>query len=184
MKLTPSLSLMKWNHTNFFYDITKSKSQIFETSYFKPNELKPYLRSTLYMEKLKVLHVNIQSMKRNFENLKALLEECEFVFNMICVSEKWCSNTELQNNSNVSLTGFDSVPYERSKKNRGGGVLIFIKKNLSYKIRKNLSESDGRKEILSLEVSRKNSSKIPLSCCCKPPKSDNDIFKHVFETSF
>ena len=115
-------------------------------------------------------------MKRNFENLKALLEEGEFVFNIICVSEKWCSNTELQNNSNVSLTGFDSVPYERSKKNRGGG-----KKNLSYKIRKNLSESDERKE---MKVSRKNSSKIPLSCCCTPLKSDNDIFKHVLETSF
>ena len=98
---------------NFFYDITKFS---FETSYFKTNEVKLYLRSTQYLEKLNVLHVNIQSIKRNFENLKALLEECEFVFNIICVSETWCSNTELQNNSNLSLTGFDSVSYERSKK--------------------------------------------------------------------
>ena len=30
----------------------------------------------------------------------------------------------------------DSVPYERSKRSRIGRVLIFIKKNLSYKIRK------------------------------------------------
>ena len=93
------------------------------------------------------------------------MEECEFVFNIICVSETWCSNTELQNNSNLSLTGFDSVPYERSKKNRGGGVLIFIKKNLSYKIRKDLSESDEHKKIVSLEVSCKSSSNILLSCC-------------------
>ena len=139
------------------------------------------------MEKLNVLHVNIRSIKRNFENLKALLEECEFVFNIICVSETWCSNTELQNNSNLSLTGFDSVPYEKSKKNRGGGVLIFIKKNLSYKIRKDLSESDEHKEILSLEVSCKNSSNILLSCCYKPPKGDNDILsmflKQVFKKS-
>ena len=139
------------------------------------------------MEKLNVLHVNIRSIKRNFENLKALLEECEFVFNIICVSETWCSNTELQNNSNLSLTGFDSVPYERSNKNRGGGVLIFIKKNLSYKIRKDLSESDEHKEILSLEVSCKNSSNILLSCCYKPPKGDNDILsmflKQVFKKS-
>ena len=115
------------------------------------------------------------------------MEECEFVFNIICVSETWCSNTELQNNSNLSLTGFDSVPYERSKKNRGGGVLIFIKKNLSYKIRKDLSESDEHKEILSLEVSCKNSSNILLSCCYKPPKGDNDILsmflKQVFKKS-
>ena len=106
MKLGLSLSLMKGTQTNFF-DITKSS---FETSYFKPNELKLCLRSTQYLEKLNVLHVNIQSIKHNFENLKAILEECDFIFNIICVSETWCQNTELQNNSNLSITGFDSVP--------------------------------------------------------------------------
>ena len=100
--------------------------------YFKPNQVKPYLRSTQYLEKLNVLHVKIRSTKCNFQNLKALLEECELVFSIRYVSETWCSNTELQNNSNLSLAGFDSVPYERSKKSRrGGGVLIFIKKNYS-----------------------------------------------------
>ena len=78
--------------TNFFYNMIKSS---FETSYFKPNEVKPYLRSTQYLEKRTVLQVNIRSIKRNFENLKALFEECEFVFNIVCVSEPWCSNTEL-----------------------------------------------------------------------------------------
>ena len=125
------------------------------------------------------------SIKRNFENLKALLEECELVCNMICVSETWCSNTELQNNASLSLAGFDSVPYKRSR--RGGGVLIFIKKNLSYKIRKDLSESDEHKEILSLEILYKNSFNILLGCCYKPLKGDNDILsmflKHVFEKS-
>ena len=66
--------------------------------------------------------------------------------------------------------------------------MIFIKKNLSYKIRKDLSESDEHKEILSLEVSCKNSSNILLSCCYKPPKGDNDILsmflKQVFRKSF
>ena len=68
--------------TNFFDDVTKSN---FETSHFKPNKVKPYLRSTQYLEKLNVLHVNIRSIKRNFENLKALLEECELVFNITCL---------------------------------------------------------------------------------------------------
>ena len=172
-------------NTNFFDDITKPN---FETSYFTPNKVKPYLRSTQYLEKLNGLHVNIQNIKRKFENLKALLEECELVFNIICVSETWCSNTELQSNSNLSLAGFDSVPYERSKKSkRGGGVLIFIKKKLSYKIRKDLSESDEHKEILSLVNSYKNSSNILLSCCYMPPKGDNDILsifiKQVFKKS-
>ena len=65
--------------TIFFY-ITQSS---FGTSYFKPNEVKPYLRSTQYLEKLNVLHVNIRSKKRYFENVRALVEECEFVFNIM-----------------------------------------------------------------------------------------------------
>ena len=79
--------------TNFFDEITKSD---FETSYFKPNEVKPYFQTTQYLEKHNVLLVNIRSSKPKFEIIKALLEECELVFNIICVSETWCSNTKLQ----------------------------------------------------------------------------------------
>ena len=41
--------------TKFFCYITKSS---FKNSYFKPNEVKPYLRSTQYLEKLNDLYVN------------------------------------------------------------------------------------------------------------------------------
>ena len=88
----------------------------------------------------------IRSIKSNFENLKTLQEECELVFNILCVSETWYSNTGLKNNSNLSLAGLDSVPYERCKKSgREGRVELFILKNLSYKIRKDLSEFDEQK---------------------------------------
>ena len=103
------------------------------------------------------------------------------------MSQKDVLNIILQNNSNLSLAGFDSISYERSRGRRGGIVLIFIKKNLSYKIRKDLSESDEHKEILYMEISYKNSSNILLSCCYKPPKGDNDILsmflKQVFKKS-
>ena len=65
--------------------------------------------------------------------------------------------------------------------------MIFIKKNLFYKIQKDLSESDEHKGILSLEILNKNSSSILLSCCYKPPKGDNDtlsmFLKLVFKKS-
>ena len=85
--------------TNLFDDMTKSN---FQTSYFKPNKLKPYLPCAQYLEKLNVLYVSICSIEHNFENLKALLEECELVLSLICVSETWRLNTELQNHLNLS----------------------------------------------------------------------------------
>ena len=89
--------------TNFFYDITKSSLTKSKNSYIKPNEVKPYLRRTQYLEKLNVLYVNIRNIKHSFENLKALLEECEFVFSIICVSETCCSNTQVQNNLSLTI---------------------------------------------------------------------------------
>ena len=64
--------------------------------YFKPNEVKQYIRSTQYLEKCNALHVNICSIESNFENLKGQLGECELVFNIIYVSDTWCSNNELE----------------------------------------------------------------------------------------
>ena len=123
--------------TDLLNDIARSN---FETLYFKLNEVKLYLQNTQYLEKLYLLHVNIRSIESNLENLRGLLEECEFTFNIICISETGCSNTKLQNNSNFSPMGFDSVPYKIRETGRRDGVLIFIKKNLSYKIRKDFSE--------------------------------------------
>ena len=102
-------------NTTLLDDIARSN---FETQYFKLNEVKPYLQNTQYLEKLYLLHVNIRSIESNLENLKGLLEECEFVFKTICVSETWCSNTKLQNNSIFSDMGFDSVPYKISETGR------------------------------------------------------------------
>ena len=61
-------------------------------------------------------------------------------------------------------TGFNFVPYKRSKKSRGGGVLAFIKKNFSYKFWKGLSITDQHKEILSLEIASRNSPNTLWSC--------------------
>ena len=64
MKQTLSLSLMKGTKTQ---TLTKSN---FETSNFKPNEVKPYLPSTQYLEKLK----NLMSYLSIFNVLNVILK--------------------------------------------------------------------------------------------------------------
>ena len=81
-----------------------------------------------------------------------------FQYNSVCDSETWCSNTELPNNSNLSLTGFDSVLYERSKNRRWSWDLIFFNKESFLQNSKDLLGSDEDKEIFSPEILNKNSS--------------------------
>ena len=102
------------------------------------------------------------------------MEECDLVSNILCFS-KTCY-TDLQNNSNFFFrTRFAFDPQERSQKSRGGRVFTFIKKALSCKFRQNLVESDEHKEILSLEISNKNSCYVLLSRYYNSPKDGNDI---------
>ena len=99
--------------------------------------------------------MSIRSIKSNFENLKAQL----------------------------NLFSQDFNNYFNNYRRRGGALMI-IKKNLFCKLQKDFSQSDEHKEILSLEISCKNSSNILVSCCYKPPKGILSMFsKQVFKKS-
>ena len=102
------------------------------------------------------------------------MSETNFLFNIICITETWCSNDEIKSNSNLHLPNFEIIPLERKIKKRGGGVLIYIKKNLDYTIRNDLSVSDGDKEIVTVEFLNKDSKNILLSCCNRPPAGDSE----------
>ena len=80
---------------------------------------------------------NIQSIKRNFENLKTLLEKCELLFSYN-VSRKHGIQTLNNKSIQIFKLNLESFSYrillcslrKRCKNGRGGGVLIFITKNL------------------------------------------------------
>jgi exonuclease III len=116
------------------------------------------------------MHTNMRSLKHNFDKLNILLNETNFIFNIICVSETWCTDSELKNNSTLHLPTYKAVSLERSAKNRGGGVLMYIKENIPYKVRDDLTVSDGDKEIITIEIINKDSKNILLSVCYRPPK--------------
>ena len=97
------------------------------------------------------------------------MNETDFSFNIICVTETWCSDSELNNNSTFYLPNFKTIPLERKSKKRRGGVLIYLKNNLVYRMRDDLTVADGDKEILTIEILNQESKNILLSCCYRPP---------------
>ena len=53
-----------------------------------------------------VLHLNIRSMKKNFENFKEFLKNLSVSFSAVCLSETWCESQDESQNSNYILSGF------------------------------------------------------------------------------
>lgn len=41
-------------------------------------------------DKFSLLNINIRSIAKNFDNLKSMLHELKFSFQIICVTETWC----------------------------------------------------------------------------------------------
>ncbi|XP_065684402.1 putative uncharacterized protein DDB_G0289263 [Hydra vulgaris] len=151
---------------NYFNEINTSE---FKCKYFYPNEVKYFLKIDNINSYLNVVHINIRSLKKNFENFLNVICETDNSFNLICVTETWSSNEEFENNSNLQLPGFNAITLERNINKRGGGVLFYVRNSLLYNVRRDMSVSDENKKILTIEIINKKSKNLLISCCYRPP---------------
>ena len=160
---------------NFFdkNDFSKINAQYYSLDELQENRIAPDNKS------FSILHVNIRSLNKNFENFKLMLSDLNYEFSMICLSETWCSNESFQNNSDYNLSQYNSVHQERKNK-RGGGVCVYINKKHMFKQRNDFSISEEENETLSIEIINKNAKNIIVNTCYRPPGAKLKPFKtHV-----
>ena len=112
-----------------------------------PEELQKFLSDDKY-ENLSVLHLNIRSINENFENFKMFLSNLNFSFRIICFSETWWNDSNVDN-SNYELPNYISVHQIRNHY-KEGGVSVYIHKNFEFKVRNDLSINS--KDIESIDV--------------------------------
>ena len=170
---------------NFFNELN---TQNFKCSYLFPNEIESFLSEKENSETINEIHVNIRSLPKNVDNLLDVLRDSNYSFNIFCITETWCTDLTLQNNSNLHLPNFDIISQERKTNKRRGGVLIYIHKNLKCNLRNDLRVSGKDKEIFITEISRENDKNILLSCCYRPPNGDSEnlstfLQNHIIEKS-
>ena len=88
-----------------------------------PEELQKFLGSNKD-ENVSVLNLNIRSINKKFENIKMFLLNLNFSFSIICFSETWLNNSDVDN-SNYELLNYVSVHQIRNH-HKEGGVLVYI----------------------------------------------------------
>ena len=135
---------------NFFHELN---TRNFECSYLFPES---FLSEKENSETVNAIHVNIRSLSKNFDNLLDILRDSNYSFNILCITETWCTDSTLKSNSNLHLPNFDLISKERKTNKRGGGALIYIQKRLKCYLRNDLCVSDKDKEILTIEISREH----------------------------
>ena len=67
---------------------------------------------------INAVHVNIRSLSKNFDNNLDILRDN----NYSVITETWCMDSTLKNNSNLYLLNFDIISQERKTNKLGVGV--------------------------------------------------------------
>ena len=148
----------------------------YDSKYFHVNEINTFLNDLTRHENLSLLHLNIRSLRSNLDDFHTLLEKNKHPFNVICLTETWLNDHEFKANSNYHLPNYEGIHYERKTNKRGIGVLMYIRNDLSYKIRNDLCTSDGDREILTTELLTKSMKNIILQKVLTNATMENKLY--------
>ena len=103
---------------------------------------------------LSVLHLNISSIKKNFENLKLFLSSLSFDFSIICFSWPWLDESSLTSQLLHELPHYKSIHQIRNY-GKGCRVSIYIKDSTNFKPQPDLSINNNDVESISKEHAKK-----------------------------
>ena len=124
--------------------------------------------------------LNIRSLYPKIDQLKYFLKQHPLDF--LCINETWLNDTI--GNADIKIDGYNIVRRDRKiktsstesnkppKKSYGGGVLIYVKDNYSYKVRNDLVTDDI--ECLWIEVKIPGSNPFLINTCYRPPSANKE----------
>ena len=96
------------------------------------------------------LHLNIRSIPRNLNKLKAYLSMMKIEFSIIGISESWLTE---DSKDAYYINGYNNIHLCRKNK-RGGGVSLFIKPGISYTRHTDLDIINPFAEALFIEIKK------------------------------
>ena len=104
-----------------------------------------------------MLHLNIRSLQKNFDSLLNLLVTLKFEFEVICITETWCSDNSMK------LPEYKSIHQVRRAGKGGGGIAVCLHEALIFNIRHDLTADNANIEGLWVEIINKKSKNILIN---------------------
>ena len=115
--------------------------------------------------------LNINSLLLHIDELRVFMSSSKIDILMINETK---SDSTIHDNE-VHLTGFEIVRTDCKVNGRnGGGVCIYLRTNLNYKIRNDLS--NDKLECLTIEITKPRSKAFLVSTWYRPPNSPSELF--------
>ncbi|XP_065663007.1 uncharacterized protein LOC136085613 [Hydra vulgaris] len=158
----------------------KTQMSLIKTPYFDPYEFK--IKKDL--NSFSILHLNIRSMRQNFEKFKEFLFIINYSFDVVSLSETWHdSESPLELNSKYSLANYKLISQPRGSNKKGGGLGVYVLKKYQFKIKKQLSVANNNYKSLFIEVINAKNKNSIIGCVYRPPSGKIRSFQDFIEKS-
>ena len=157
-------------------------SNILKCEYLLENQFNNELENkAIKNDCMSLIHQNIRSAPKNLKNFEISLSNLGLKFKFLGLSETWFKdhNVELH-----GLTGYKAVHNYRKKK-AGGGVSIFIRDDIEFIHKPNLSVMTPELETIFIEVKKGqagNHKDMLLGVIYRPPGTDLNIARKRLES--
>ena len=131
-------------------------------NYYDQNES---LDNFITSSEIKLLHINARSLQKNVSSITQYIDILQKSFTVIGISETWLNDMHdpLIQIPNYAIEG----TYRQGK--RGGGVALYIREDLVYKIRTDLTINNPDMEICFIELIDSGKASILIGIVYKPP---------------
>ena len=123
-------------------------------------------------------HQNMQSINNKIDTLKDFLHQVNHRFSIICLTESWMKNEICNSNSNLQIPGYSGLCFERKSGKSRGGICTYIREDISYKCRTDLSASDADFENFFIELINPNGKNMIV---CTTYRQPNGNLKNFME---
>ena len=140
-----ALPFYNWRNLDFDSTIA-DKATILHTNNCHIETLKNHQKYT------SIAHINYQSILSTFHEFAVMLKSCEF--DIISLSETWLTNNQHQLDY-VNIAGYESI-FKHGKVKKGGDVGFYIKENISFKKRNDLTKNIENMEVMFIELHGRN----------------------------
>lgn len=124
------------------------------------------------------LVLNARSVAGKVDELRCINDQHEF--QIICITETWLS--EAIPNEIIGLSDYDIIRCDRTGE-KGGGVAVYVHRNLPYRIRRDLSSS--KFECIRLTIQPRSLprsiSRLVVACIYLPPSLSQDEIELAYD---
>jgi len=121
----------------------------------------------------KILHINIRSVRKNFELLETYLDYLNQYFQIIILTETWHSK---YNVDNFQLAGYKAY-YTTTEKTKGTGIIAFVKSEIQVVSNQ---PNIGAADILQLTCASNNFN-FTVVCVYRSPSDSIHEFLHQYK---